>query len=106
MAVPGVPPAWARKMKRSRTEAAEARRRIVRAAADRFRRDGVVETGRAGLVLEAGLTAGGSYRHFDFRGRVVGRGMRTGVGSGHRYDVRRFGRLRLRIQLRNPRRRL
>ena len=39
-----------RKMKTSRTEAAEARQRIVRAAADRFRRDGIAETGLAGFV--------------------------------------------------------
>jgi TetR/AcrR family transcriptional repressor of nem operon len=47
-------------MKTSRTEAAEARQRMVRAAADRFRRDGIAETGLAGFVPEAGLTAGGS----------------------------------------------
>ena len=37
-------------MKTSRTEAAEARQWIVRAAADRFRRDGIAETGLAGFV--------------------------------------------------------
>lgn len=93
-------------MKTSRTEAAEARQRIVMAAADRFRRDGITETGLAGFVPEAGLTAGGFYCHFDFQGRVVGRGTRTRVGSGRRYDAGRFGPLRLRIQLRNLRRRL
>ena len=90
-------------MKTSRTEAAEARQRIVRAAADRFRRDGIAETGLAGFVPEAGMTAGGFYCHFDFQGRVVGRGTRTRVGSGRRYDAGRFGPLRLRIQLRNLR---
>src|SRR5258707_10998201 len=60
-------PAWGRKMKTSRTEAAEARQRIVRAAADRFRRDGIAETALAGLVPEAGLTARGFYYHFDFQ---------------------------------------
>src|SRR5258706_10996996 len=93
-------------MKTSRTEAAGARQRIVRAAADRFRRDGIAETGLAGFGPEAGLTAGGFYCHFDFQGRVVGRGTRTRVGSGRRYDAGRFGPLRLRIQLRNLRRRL
>ena len=99
-------PAWGRKMKTSRTEAAEARQRIVRAAADRFRRDGIAETGLAGFVPEVGLTAGGFYCHFDFQGRVVRRGTRTRVGSGRRYDAGCFGPLRLRIQLRNLRRRL
>src|SRR5258707_15866135 len=66
-----------RKMKTSRTEAAEARQRIVRAAADRFRRDGIAETGLAGFVPEAGLTAGGFYCHFDFQGCVVRRGTRA-----------------------------
>ena len=92
-------------MKTSRTEAAEARQRIVRAA-DQFRRDGIAETGLAGFVPEAGPTAGGFYCHFDFQGRVVGRGTRTRVGSGRRYDAGRFGPLRLWIQLRNLRRRL
>jgi TetR/AcrR family transcriptional repressor of nem operon len=93
-------------MKTSRTEAAEARQRIVRAAADRSRRDGIAETGLAGFVPEAGLTAGGFYCYFDFQGRIVGRGTRTRVGSGRRYDAGRFGPLRLQIQLRNLRRRL
>src|SRR4051812_9644650 len=38
--LPGVPPLGGRKMKRLRTEAAETRRRIVRAAAVRFEREG------------------------------------------------------------------
>src|SRR5258705_9852886 len=74
VAVPGVPLLGGRKMKTSRTEAAEARQRIVRAAADRFRRDGIAETGLAGFVPEAGLTAGGFYCYFYFQGRVVRRG--------------------------------
>src|SRR5258708_7735774 len=58
-------------MKRSRTEAAETRQRIVRAAAERFRRDGIAETSLAGLMAEAGLTAGGFYRHFDFKDALL-----------------------------------
>src|SRR5258707_12239002 len=73
-----------RKMKTSRTEAAEARQRIVRAAADRFRRDGIAETGLAGFVPEAGLTAGGVYCPFGFEGNILWRGRvaRAGTGRG------------------------
>src|SRR5258705_3346723 len=58
-------------MKASRTEAAEARQRMVRAAADRFPRDGIGETGLAGFVPEAALTAGGFYCHFDVHDAIV-----------------------------------
>src|SRR5258706_3473950 len=92
-----------RKMKTSRTEAAEARQRIVRAAADRFRRDGIAETGLAGFVPEAGLTAGGFYCYFDFQGRVVGRGTRTRVAARPRDDAGRVGPLRMPIHHRNHR---
>src|SRR5258708_6159770 len=72
-------PAWGREMKTSRTEAAEARQRIVRAAADRFRRDGIAETGLAGFMPEAGLTAGGFYAFFYFQERLRARGTGTPV---------------------------
>jgi TetR/AcrR family transcriptional repressor of nem operon len=44
---------------------AETRRRIVKAAALRFRKDGVEAVGIAGLMAEAGLTHGGFYAHFE-----------------------------------------
>jgi len=44
---------------------AETRKRIVKVAAARFRKDGVAAVGIAGLMAEAGLTHGGFYAHFE-----------------------------------------
>jgi TetR/AcrR family transcriptional repressor of nem operon len=44
---------------------AETRKRIIKAASARFRKDGVEAVGIAGLMAEAGLTHGGFYAHFD-----------------------------------------
>src|SRR5258708_1600559 len=52
-------------MRRSREEAAETRRNIVKTAGIRFRQNGICETGLADLMGSAGLTHGGVYRHFD-----------------------------------------
>jgi len=50
--LPGVPPLGGRKMKRLKTEAAETRQRLVRAAADRFRREGI-DAGRGPMKWNA-----------------------------------------------------
>lgn len=44
---------------------AETRKRIIKAASERFRKDGVEAVGIAGLMAEAGLTHGGFYAHFE-----------------------------------------
>jgi TetR/AcrR family transcriptional repressor of nem operon len=44
---------------------AETRKRIVKIASERFRKDGVEAVGIAGLMAEAGLTHGGFYAHFE-----------------------------------------
>jgi len=49
---PEFPPLGGRKMKRLRTEAAETRRRLVRAAADRFQREGI-DAGRGPMKWNA-----------------------------------------------------
>ena len=49
---PEFPPLGGRKMKRSRTEAAETRQRLVRAAADRFQREGI-DAGRGPMKWNA-----------------------------------------------------
>src|SRR6516162_9155580 len=46
-------------MRKSREEAAETRKRIVRAAARKFREKGIVAAGLAELMKAAGLTHGG-----------------------------------------------
>ena len=58
-------------MRRSREEAAETRKSIVRAAAREFREKGIVATGLADLMKAAGLTHGGFYKHFASKDQVV-----------------------------------
>ena len=58
-------------VRRSKEEAAETRRTIVKTAASRFRKHGIAETGLADLMGAAGLTHGGFYRHFDSKDRLV-----------------------------------
>ena len=58
-------------MRKSREEAAETRTRIVRAAARKFREQGIVATGLADLMKAAGLTHGGFYKHFASKDQLV-----------------------------------
>jgi len=58
-------------MRKSREEAAETRKRIVRAAARKFREQGIVATGLADVMKAAGLTHGGFYKHFASKDQLV-----------------------------------
>ena len=58
-------------MRRSREEAAETRRNIIKTAGIRFRQNGICETGLADLMESAGLTHGGFYRHFDSKDQLI-----------------------------------
>jgi TetR/AcrR family transcriptional repressor of nem operon len=58
-------------MKKSKAEAAETRRRIVKTAAAEFRRNGIHATGLSDVMAAAGLTHGGFYRHFDSKDQLV-----------------------------------
>src|SRR5260370_5553722 len=58
-------------MRKSKREAAETRRRIVKAAAAKFRLNGIARTGLSDLMAAAGLTHGGFYRHFDSKDQIV-----------------------------------
>ena len=58
-------------MRKSREEAAETRRRIIKSAAAEFRRNGIKATGLVELMAAAGLTPGGFYRHFDSKEQLV-----------------------------------
>jgi TetR/AcrR family transcriptional repressor of nem operon len=58
-------------VRKSRVEAAETRKRIVRAAASEFRERGIVATGLADLMRAAGLTHGGFYKHFESKDQLV-----------------------------------
>ena len=58
-------------MRKSREEAARTRERIIEAAADEFRRNGIATTGLAELMAAAGLTHGGFYKHFTSKDQLV-----------------------------------
>jgi AcrR family transcriptional regulator len=47
------------------------RQRIVDAAAERFRSDGIAASGLAGIMSEAGLTNGAFYPHFKSKAELV-----------------------------------
>src|SRR3984893_17515716 len=58
-------------MRKSKQEAAESRRRIVKAAAAKFRLNGIGGTGLSDLMAAAALTHGGFYRHFESKDQLV-----------------------------------
>src|SRR5258707_6684946 len=66
-------------MKKSKIETAETRRRIVKAAAAEFRRNGIHATGLCELMAAAGLTHGGFYRHFDSKDQLVAEACAAGM---------------------------
>jgi TetR/AcrR family transcriptional regulator, transcriptional repressor for nem operon len=68
-------------MKRSKTEAAETRRRIVKTAAAEFRRKGINATGLNDVMAAAGLTHGGFYRHFASKDQLVAEACAAALGS-------------------------
>ena len=58
-------------MRKSKQETAETRQRILKAAAAKFRQNGIGGTGLSDLMAAAGLTHGGFYRHFDSKDQIV-----------------------------------
>ncbi|MEO6825280.1 MAG: TetR/AcrR family transcriptional regulator [Nitrosospira sp.] len=58
-------------MKRSKAETAQTRRRILDAAAQAFKSNGIQGTGVAEIMAAAGLTHGGFYRHFASKDQLV-----------------------------------
>jgi TetR/AcrR family transcriptional regulator, transcriptional repressor for nem operon len=58
-------------MRKSKQEAAVTRQRIIKAAAEEFRKNGIARTGLSDLMAAAGLTHGGFYRHFDSKDQIV-----------------------------------
>jgi AcrR family transcriptional regulator len=59
------------------------RRRIVEAASQRFRKEGVERVGVAGLMAEAGLTHGGFYAHFPSKEDLVREAVSEGFAATH-----------------------
>jgi TetR/AcrR family transcriptional repressor of nem operon len=68
-------------MKRSKLEAAETRRRIVKTAATEFRRKGINATGVNDVMAAAGLTHGGFYRHFASKDQLVAEACAAALGA-------------------------
>ena len=68
-------------MRKSREEAAETRKRIVRAAARQFREKGIAAAGLAELMKAAGLTHGGFYKHFASKDQLVAEATAAAVDS-------------------------
>jgi TetR/AcrR family transcriptional regulator, transcriptional repressor for nem operon len=51
------------------------RERILKAAARKFRRQGIAATGMTGIMAKAGLTNGGFYSHFRSKNDLVRQGL-------------------------------
>jgi len=68
-------------MKKSKIEAAETRRRIVKTAAAEFRRKGINGAGVNDVMAAAGLTHGGFYRHFDSKDELVAAACAAAIDS-------------------------
>ena len=68
-------------MRKSKAETAETRRRIVTAAREEFRKNGIHETSLNELMAAAGLTEGGFYRHFKSKDQLVAEACATGLKS-------------------------
>lgn len=69
-------------MRKSREEAAQTRRRIIEAASQRFRGNGIAETGLNDLMKAAGLeTQGGFYKHFESKDELLGEAIEYSVAE-------------------------
>ena len=68
-------------MRKSKAETAETRRRIVAAATEEFRKNGIHETSLNELMAAAGLTEGGFYRHFKSKDQLIAESCATGLVS-------------------------
>ena len=68
-------------MKKSKLEAAETRRKIVKTAAAEFRQNGINGTGLSDLMAAAGLTHGGFYRHFESKDQLIAEACAAAIES-------------------------
>jgi TetR/AcrR family transcriptional repressor of nem operon len=57
------------------------RRRIIEAAAERFRKEGIAAVGVANLMGDLGLTQGGFYNHFESKEDLVREALAMGLGA-------------------------
>jgi len=76
-------------MGHSQDQKIKTHQRIVRAAAKRFRENGLAGVAIADLMEEVGLTVGGFYKHFDSRDDLVLEAFRAETGyATPKVDVR------------------
>jgi len=68
----------------SKAQKARTHKRIVAIASKRFREKGLAGFGIAELMKEAGLTAGGFYKHFDSRDDLVAEAVNSAFGGWKR----------------------
>jgi TetR/AcrR family transcriptional repressor of nem operon len=69
-------------MRRSREETAQTRHRIIEAASQRFRENGIAETGLNDLMKAAGLeTQGGFYKHFESKDELLEKAIEYSVAD-------------------------
>lgn len=68
-------------MKKSKSETAATRKRIVEAAAQVFSSNGIHASGVAEIMSAAGLTHGGFYRHFASKEELVAQACAAGMAS-------------------------
>ena len=69
-------------MRYSKEHKAETHRRVVEAAARRFRKEGIEGTGVADLMADCGLTHGGFYAHFPSKESLVREALMAASGHG------------------------
>jgi TetR/AcrR family transcriptional regulator, transcriptional repressor for nem operon len=68
-------------VRKSRQATAETRERIVKAASEEFRRNGVERTGLAEVMAAAGMTHGGFYKHFASKEEVVAEAIASSIDT-------------------------
>ena len=75
-------------MRYDKNHKADTHKRVVEAAARRFRKDGIEATGVVDLMADAGLTHGGFYAHFTSKETLV----REALAAASERSREHFGR--------------
>jgi TetR/AcrR family transcriptional repressor of nem operon len=82
-------------MRYGKEHKAETRKRVVEAAARRFRKNGIEGTGVVELMADAGLTHGGFYAHFPSKETLVREAMLAASEQGRKHFQRQIEEARL-----------
>ena len=76
-------------MGHSKAEKTKTHKRIVAIASKNFREEGLAGIGIAELMKEAGLTAGGFYKHFDSRDDLMAEAFGSALGLARHRGLRK-----------------